>query len=338
MNEDGEAGGDMDPAAEEDDLDDAGEMETDAESENDDDDEEQLHRRRCDDNDPAPARRKFPVEYFTSNPDFMSWYVERYPGRPTITQELVRKWRRDLEGRLKKRIAENEYIGRRVSHPKFKAWFSEQHPEIDWDTAIIEDLFTREIADEFDVFIGQPAIDDFCEIAFGESIDAEWPQEFRRWAKEEHRVREPREVTSEIIDDWNRYNDVRKRAHRAKGEVDLYYMMAEGEWEAGADQCQREGHRDLQFIPNTKVEWAALLQRRADRIAREKAETERKAAKERAETAEHQRKQTRIQKLKEYKLPAIKGAVPNVIPIGDAREKHDQARTPTVESLARAIQ
>ena len=179
-------------------------------------DAEQLHRRRRDDNDPAPACRKFSVEQYTSNPSFMSWYVERYPRRSTITQELVREWRRDLDEQVKKRIADNEYIGRRVSHPKFKAWFSEHYPEIDWVTALTDNLLTREIADEFDVFIGQPAIDDFCKIAFDKNIDAEWPQEFRRWAKEEHGVREPKDVTSEIIDDWNRYDDARNRAHDAK--------------------------------------------------------------------------------------------------------------------------
>ena len=61
-------------------------------------------------------------------------------------------------------------------------------------------------------------------------------------------------------------------------------------------QWTHEGHRELTFIPNTKVEWAALLQRRKQRLAVEAAEAQRKAAKEKAEAAERLRKQTQIEK------------------------------------------
>jgi hypothetical protein len=41
---------------------------------------------------------------------------------------------------------------------------------------------------------------------------------------------------------------------------------------------------------------------------------------------------TRIAKLKEYKLPAIKGSVPNLVAIGEARENHDQAKTQLLQT------
>jgi hypothetical protein len=180
-------------------------------------DEEQPQRSRRDANDPAPAHRIFSVEQYTSNPSFMSWYVERYPRRPTITQKLVWEWRRDLEERQKRRCADNEYIGRRISHPKFKAWFNEHYPETDWETALVEDdLLTRNIADEFIALIGQLDVDEFCEVAFDGKVEVEWPQEFRRWAKEQHGVREPKDVTSGIIDDWREYDEARNRAHAEK--------------------------------------------------------------------------------------------------------------------------
>lgn len=291
-------------------------------------DEEQPRRRRRDDNEPPPVRRNFSVERYTGNPSFMSWYVARYPRRQTITQELVWEWRRDLEEREEKRCADNEYIGRRVSHPKFKVWFSEHYPEIDWVTAVADDLLTREIADEFDVFIGQPAIDTFCETAFDKNVDAEWPQEFRRWAKEEHGVREPKQVTGEIIDDWNRYNDARNRAHGEKAEIE-FDKMDRDEWDAGADEWLREGNRDLTFISNTKAEWAALLQRRAGRIARERAEAERKAEREKAAAVERRRKQERAAELKRIKTQVrpVQSLATSLLVNSDMQENHDRKQT-----------
>jgi hypothetical protein len=78
-----------------------------------------------------------------------------------------------------------------------------------------------------------------------------------------------KDVTRAIMVEWREYYDARIRAHSKRCEIDVYYMDAE-EWGAGVDQWRHEGHRDLEFIPNTKVEWAALLQRGADRIARKK--------------------------------------------------------------------
>jgi hypothetical protein len=105
--------------------------------------------------------------------------------------------------------------------------------------------------------------------------------------------------------------------------------MDPDEWDAGADEWIREGHRDLIFISNTKAEWAALLQRRADRIASERAEAERKAQQEKAAAAERRRKQARAAELKRIKtqVQPVQSLATSLLVNSDMQENHDRKQT-----------
>ena len=105
--------------------------------------------------------------------------------------------------------------------------------------------------------------------------------------------------------------------------------MDPDEWNASADEWIREGHRDPSFIPNTKVEWAALLQRRADRIARERAAAERKAEQEKAATAERRRNQARIAELHQIKthIEPVQSLATSLLVNSDMQENHDRKRS-----------
>ena len=272
-----------------DDLDDGGEIEDEAESENEEEDDEDRPRRRR-------RRRK---------------HAEPEPEFDPV--------------RFQKRLA---WLGQQE---KFRAWLKQHYPAIQHRTEL-----TPEIVDQFDDYdmasarerAAHPSesrdheVVDFSEMAFNYADPLY--DDFRQWAANKYRIHHKEDVTRAIMVDWHEYYDARVRAHNAKDEIDIYNKDYE-EWEAGADEWGLEGHPDLTFLPNTKVEWAALLKRRADRIAREKAEAERKATKERAAATDRQRKRTLVAKLKQYKLPAMEAPVPNLTVIGGAREEHDKA-------------
>ena len=291
------------------------------------DDDEQHSRSRTNDNElkPGPMRRSFSPDRYVDNPSFMSWYQERYPSRPSITQELVFEWQREMERWRQKQLDDDEYICRRLAHPKFEAWFGKHYPGLDRFDALHENRLTREMADKFTASIGLPDLDEFCEVAFDPNIDAEWPQEFRRWAKSTHGVNLPTDVTSRIVDDWNAYNDTRNREHAEKAEID-FDQIDRDEWRAGADEWIREGNRDLTFVPNTNAEWAALLRRRSDRIAREVEQARRKTDQEKAAAAKRRHREVLVAELKKIKtnVEPVQTLATTLIGNSDLQDNYDR--------------
>jgi len=213
MNEISEAGGDTDPAVDGDELDDAGKMEAEVESENEEGEEDRRRRRKR---------------------------AEPEPEADLVHFEKRLPWL--------------------VGNKTFRAWIKQHHPGIRSRTEL-----TPEIVEQFDDYDMATAreraaqrsesrdheVVSFSEIAFSDDSGCDWPAEFRSWAATKYRIYHKKDVTRATMVEWREYYDSRDRAHSAKAKIDFYYVGAE-EWDAGADQWEREGHRDLQFIPNTK--------------------------------------------------------------------------------------
>ena len=213
-----------------------------------------------------------------------------------------------------------------VQNKKFRAWIKQHYPAIRSRTELTPEIVNQ--FDEYDIATARERAAElakFLESAFSYAGERNWPDEFRRWAATNHRIYQKERVTPAIMEEWREYEVAQHQAHHAKAEFE-HEELPRDEYEAALDQWRREKHRYFEFLPNTKVEWAALMQRRTDRIAREKAEAERKAAKAKAEAAERLRRQIQIEKLKAVKLPPIKNSVPNLLANNEVREKHDNAK------------
>ena len=211
-----------------------------------------------------------------------------------------------------------------LDNKRFHVWLKENYPAIRSRTQL-----TPEIAAEFDRYDLATArqrrieVAEFADNVFSYAGENDLPAEFRRWASATHRIHDKEQVTREIMLEWREFELAQQRAHHAKADFDTKELPP-SDFEAGIDEWRRENHRYFELLPNTRSEWAALLGRRKQRLANEAAEANRKAAKERAETAERQRRAIRVEKLKKHKLPPVETSVPNVKAVGSAQEERNE--------------
>jgi hypothetical protein len=235
----------------------------------------------------------------------------------------------DADARFRKRLP---YL---VGSKKFRTWIKQNYPAIRHRSEL-----TPEIIDQYDDYdiatVRQraehrpepidPELAEFVESAFtyvtGEGC---WTHEFRRWVANKHRLYHKHEITRAIMEEWRAYESAKLQEYAAKADFD-YKELDPEEFQAGINQWVWEKHRYLDGFPNTRAEWAALIQRSEQREAAEAAEAAHKAAAEQTEAAERRRKVAQVERLKAFKLPSVKGPVPKLVAIGAAREEHDNEK------------
>ena len=227
---------------------------------------------------------------------------------------------------------------------RFQAWLKQHYPAIrDFSGLTVEILAEY---DDYDMAMvrqavrerafhpaapADPKVAEFAATAFSHGDECGWATAFRDWAAHQHRIHHSKQVTRAIMDEWWKYELAQKQAHHAKADFEHKELEPE-EYQAGGDQWLQEKHRYFDGFPNTRATWAALMQRRADRIALEALRKAEEEWQEAAERAERQRLETRVQKLQAYKLPAIQAPVPKLAAIGGAREEHDKAKTDLLQT------
>jgi hypothetical protein len=235
----------------------------------------------------------------------------------------------DADARFRKRL---QYL---VGNKKFRAWIKQNYPAIRHRSEL-----TPEIVDPFDDYdIAtarqraehrpepiDPELAEFVESAFSyATAEGCSMNEFRDWVANKHRLYHKHEITRTIMEEWHVYVKARLQEHDAKADFD-YKELDPEEFQTGINQWVWEKHGYFDGFPNTRAEWAALIQRSEQREAAEAEEAAHKAAAEQTEAAERRRKVAQVERLKAFKLPSIKGPVPKLVTIGAAREEHDNEK------------
>lgn len=248
----------------------------------------------------------------------------------------------DPETRLRNRLPSL------ATNKAFRAWLKKHYPTIRNRTELTPGILAKFEEYERAMLRYDPTdgeLVEFAQYVFTHGGECDGPYEFRLWASEKYRVYRKEDVSRSVMEDWREYETARLQENHNNADFEPEKELDAAEYAAGLEQWLLEEHGYFDCFPNTRFDWAALMQRRRERLAREALEAERKAAAEWEDAAEHYRQQARVEKLKALKLSRVVDLVPKLVHVGAAREEHDKEKLDLLkcwserfDKLPRAVQ